>query len=408
MVRSADVLRRAGMVPLRPDETVRALLDVRGLGPIAGAIAVAARRNPRAIGVADERGALTFTQLSNRSNALARGWQADGIGAGSTIALLCRDHRWMVDAMGAAAKIGAKLLLMNTGFSKPQLADVVEREGVAAIVHDQEFTDLLSAIDGVPRYVAWVDDAATVNGDAATLEALIVNNSDLPLPAPRSPGGMTLLTSGTTGTPKGAPRQIRSPLVAAQFLDRIPLRAGEATFVAAPLFHATGLSQFILSLGLGCTVVLRRRFDPEETLRGIERHRCTALVLVPTMLQRILDLGPEVLGRYDTSSLRIIFCAGSAISPELGNRAMSAFGDVLYNLYGSTEVAVASVATPEDWRAAPGTVGKAPQGCRVRLYDADGKRITAPNTQGRIFVASTLSFGGYSGGGNKEVVDGML
>lgn len=178
--------------------------------------------------------------------------------------------------------------------------------------------------------------------------------------------------------------------------------------MAAPLFHGTGLSQFLLSFALGSTVVLRRRFDPEAAVRAIQDNNATALVLVPTMLRRILDLGPEVLGKYDTTSLRIIFCAGSALPPELGNRATKAFGDVVHNLYGSTEVAVATVATPEDWRRAPGTVGRAPVGCRVALYDDNGRKVTAPGAVGRVFVGSMLSFEGYTDGRQKEVIDGLL
>lgn len=178
--------------------------------------------------------------------------------------------------------------------------------------------------------------------------------------------------------------------------------------MAAPLFHGTGLSQFLLSFALGSTVVLRRRFDPEATLRAIQDNHATALVLVPTMLRRILDVGQDVLDKYDTSSLRIIFCAGSALPPELGNRATAAFGDVVHNLYGSTEVAVATVATPEDWRAAPGTVGRAPVGCRVALYDDEGVKVTTPHVVGRVFVGSMLSFEGYTDGRQKETIDGLL
>ena len=155
-------------------------------------------------------------------------------------------------------------------------------------------------------------------------------------------------------------------------------------------------------------MVLRRRFDPVATLRAIEDNRCTALVVVPTMLQRLLDVGAEELDAHDTSSLRIVFTAGSALSPELGNRATAVFGDVVHNLYGSTEVAVASVATPADWRAAPGTVGKPPVGCRVELYDEDGCRVTEPGVTGRVFVASGLSFAGYTDGRTKETIDGLL
>jgi fatty-acyl-CoA synthase len=142
-------------------------------------------------------------------------------------------------------------------------------------------------------------------------------------------GGIVLLTSGTTGTPKGAPRQVSSPFAAAQFLDRIPLRPREKTFFGAPLFHGTGLSQFLITLALGSATVLRRRFDPEATLRMIDQYRIEALVVVPTMLQRILNLDERVITSYDTGALRIIFSAGSALPPEIGNRAMQLFGDVV-------------------------------------------------------------------------------
>ncbi|WP_033292265.1 acyl-CoA synthetase [Amycolatopsis jejuensis] len=406
-VRSIEVMRRAGLVPFpRLDEGVRSLVAIHRYGPFAGANHIAARRDPAAVGIVDDLGPLTFKQLDDQSNALARAWAERGLGPDSVIAALCRDHRGLVLTMAASGKLGARLLLMNTGFAKPQLADVASREGVTALVYDQEFTGLLDAVPGVDRYLAWVDEPG--EHDIPVLTEIIASTDDRPLHAPAKRGGFVLLTSGTTGTPKGAPRPHTSPLASAQFLDRIPLRSGEATFMGAPLFHGTGLSQFILSFALGCTVVMRRKFDPELTLKGVADHRCTALVLVPTMLQRIVDLPPEVRNRYDTSCLRIIFVAGSALSPDLGNRANAEFGDVVHNLYGSTEVAVATVATPEDWKRAPGTVGRAPVGCRVALYDENGGKITAPNVPGRVFVGSGLSFGGYTDGRNKEMIDGLL
>ncbi|MCG3752098.1 MULTISPECIES: acyl-CoA synthetase [Amycolatopsis] len=407
-VRSVEVMRRAGLVPFpRLDEGLRSLVAIRKYGPFAGANHIAARRDSTAVGIVDDLGPLTFKQLDDQSNALARAWSQRGLGPGSVIAALCRDHRGLVLTMAASGKLGARLLLMNTGFAKPQFADVAQREGVTALVYDQEFTGLLDAIDeNVDRYLAWVDEPA--GHEIPVLAEIIASTDDRPLPAPAKPGGFVLLTSGTTGTPKGAPRPHTSALASAQFLDRIPLRSGEATFMGAPLFHGTGLSQFILSFALGCTVVMRRKFDPEATLKGVATHRCTALVLVPTMLQRIVDLPKEVRDRYDTSCLRIIFVAGSALSPDLGNRANEEFGDVVHNLYGSTEVAVATVATPEDWKRAPGTVGRAPVGCRVALYDEHGTKITEPHVTGRVFVGSGLSFGGYTDGRNKEIIDGLL
>jgi fatty-acyl-CoA synthase len=410
-VRSVEVMRQAGLVPFpRLDEALRSIVAIRKYGPFAGSAHISARRDSRALGLVDELGPLTFKQLDLRSNALARAWSERGLAPGSVIAALCRDHRGLVVSMLAAGKLGARLLLMNTGFAAPQLADVAARERVGALVYDQEFTGLLGVVSGdVDRYLAWVDDADQL-GDhkIPVLDELIASTDDRPVPVPGKPGGFVLLTSGTTGTPKGAPREHTSPLASAQFLDRIPLRAGEATYVGAPLFHGTGLSQFILSFVLGSKVVVRRKFNPEETLRGIEEHKCTALVLVPTMLQRIVDLPPETLDKYDTSSLRIIFVAGSPLSPDLGNRTMAVFGEVVHNLYGSTEVAVATVATPEDWRKAPGTVGRAPVGCKIVLYDSGGNAITEPHATGRVFVGSALNFGGYTDGRHREVIDGLL
>jgi fatty-acyl-CoA synthase len=405
-----DVLRRAGLLdPVRPDEGIRSILTVRRLGPIAGAAQIAARRDPHALAVVDELGPLTFGELDQRSNALARAWAEDGLGPDAVIAVLCRDHRWLVDCMLASAKLGARLLLLNTGFSRPQLADVAEREGVSALTYDEEFTELLGAVrPDIPRYLAWSDTPADTDPGIVKLADLIASTSGHPVPSPASAGHVVLLTSGTTGTPKGAPRQVRSPLAATHLLERIPLRRGGAMFIASPMFHATGLSQLIVTLALGSTVVVRRRFEPEATLRALADNRCTALVLVPTMLRRILDLDPGVRARYDTSRLEVILTAGSALTPDVSDRTLDAFGDVLYNLYGSTEVAVATVATPHELRAAPGTVGRPPRGCLVRLYDGDGRRVREPDVRGRVFVGSELAFGGYTGGGHKESIDGLL
>jgi len=121
----------------------------------------------------------------------------------------------------------------------------------------------------------------------------------------------------------------------------------------------------------------------------------------------MLELGEETIAKYDTSSLKVIAVSGSVLPGELATRAMDAFGDVVYNLYGSTEVAWATIATPEDLRAAPGTAGRPPMGTVVKLLDADGHEA-GPGEGGRIFVANEMVFEGYTGGGNKEIVRGLM
>jgi fatty-acyl-CoA synthase len=410
LARGMTVLMRRGMVdPRRPDLVWRSARDMRAYGGVTAAVLQGVRDNGPATAIIDEVGPLSFQELEEQSNALARGLLASGIHEGDVVALLARDHRGLVLSMLATGKIGARLLLMNTGFAKLQFADVAVREKATVVLHDSEFIDLLDVIpDTIPRILTWCDDDTALSPDMVTIDSLIAAQPTDELPPPGRPGGLILLTSGTTGTPKGAPRDNVSPMLSAQLLDRVPTPQRETIVVAAPIFHGTGLGQFILGLALGNTVVLQRRFNPEVTLANVASNRASCLVVVPTMLQRIIDLGPDVLAKYDTSTLRIIFVAGSSLPPSLCRRAREVFGDVLYNMYGSTEVAVAAIATPRDLRKAPGTVGKPVLACRVELYDANRNKITTPNTIGTVFVSSSTSFKGYTDGRHKEIVNGLL
>ncbi|GAB2628691.1 acyl-CoA synthetase [Prescottella soli] len=407
------VMQRSGLIPFpRVDLGVRELLAVGKYGPFAGSVHTHAARDPDRVALIDERGLLTYGKLEGQSNALVRAWQAVGIGIDSPVGAMCRNHRGLVLTMLAAGKSGARLVLMNTGFGRPQLADVAKREGVRWFVFDSEFADVADALPTeVTPFLSWTDGPVRTppaETPPRTLDELIAEQSTDSVPAPEEPGTLILLTSGTTGTPKGAPRGHTSPLVTAQFLDRIPLRPEQTMLMAAPAFHGTGISQLGLGMALENTVVMQRRFDPETTVRLLAEHRADTLVLVPTMLQRIIDLGPDVLGKYDTSSLKVIFAAGSAIPPDLSVRTQQAFGKVLYNFYGSTEVAAVTVATPDDLERAPGTAGRVPATCHIALFDDAGNRVTEPDVVGRIFAKSGLSFAGYTDGRDKEHIDGML
>jgi fatty-acyl-CoA synthase len=398
------VLAGTGILrPSRPDRLLNALLSLHRWGmTIPGGYAAAAARFPAGVAVIDERGAATFTEIERRSNALANGLAASGIREGDRVGLLCRNHRGFLETTLALGKLGADALYLNTGFAAPQLADVMRRERALAVVHDEEFTNLVG--DALPRqrrFLAWTDGESDI-------ERLIEDHDDREPEPPERPSRITILTSGTTGTPKGASRgqpSTADPLLA--LLSRIPLRAREATLVSAPLFHAWGAAHMGLGILLGSTLVLQRRFDPEQVLDAIERHRVTALAVVPVMMQRILDLPERTRRRYDTASLRVVAVSGSALSGELARRFMDEFGDVVYNLYGSTEVAWATIATPEDLRAAPGTAGRPPFGTVVRLLDEAGRDVPAGST-GRIFVGNQMLFEGYTGGGSKDLVDGLM
>jgi acyl-CoA synthetase (AMP-forming)/AMP-acid ligase II len=401
--------------PLRPDRTVQSLVALRRWGATpAGAYSGAAARHPHRAALVDERGVLSFGELHLRTNALAHELRKAGVREGDGVAIMCRNHRGFIEATVACSKLGAGALYLNTAFAGPQITDVLAREDPMAVVYDEEFSALVSAgAAGRLRFVAWrvpATAAAQEHGGApeTTLEQLIERGDRSELEPPASKGRVVILTSGTTGTPKGAARpQSDSVEPAAALFSKIPLKARETTVIAAPLFHSWGYAHFLLSLPLLSTLVLRRKFDPEETLKAIAQQRASALVVVPVMLQRILELPPETISSYDVSCLKVIAVSGSALPGELATRVMDTFGDVLYNLYGSTEVAWATIATPEDLRAAPGTAGRPPLGTVVKLLDEDGREVRRGEV-GRIFVANEFQFEGYTDGGGKEIVGGMM
>lgn len=402
------VLRDHGLVELsRPQHVVLAAKRGERLGPIAALTVNGGEKFADDPCVTDEHGTITYGDLDWQSNALANTLLGMGLARGSVIAVIARDHRGLLITMAAAGKAGLRLVMMNTGFGITQFAEVAEREKVGAILYDEEFGELAAALPThLPRILTWLDGQAPQG--IPTLDE-IAETGDPTAPAePDSAAGMVILTSGTTGLPKGARRGAMSPFASVLLLDRIPFPRKGTSMIASPLFHATGFATCGVNLALGNRIVLRRRFDAEQTVAALSAERVEMLVAVPTMLHRMVALGPDVLGKYDLSALKVIVIAGSALSPALSEAIQDTFGDVLYNLYGSTEVAIASIAQPAELRAAPGTVGRAPISSRLRLYDADDKRITATNVRGRLFVKNGVPFEGYTDGRNKAIIDGYM
>jgi fatty-acyl-CoA synthase len=414
-------------------------------GLLAGAVTVGAIRHGDRVALADERGELTYKQLDERSNALANAWREHGLRAGDGVAILARNHRGFIDAVFAAAKCGARIVLLNTSFAGPQIREVAGREGTDLLVYDDEYADMLKGVDPPHgRWRAWTDEdeakgsgakgghakggkakrgvakgvdakgADRTGGDAQggvvpdTLAALIaVASTDAP-PKADTPPRIVILTSGTTGTPKGAPHaEPRSLALVGGLLSKVPFRAREVTELCVPMFHALGLAHMALALALGSKLVVRRHFDPEQTLDSLAEQQATALIVVPVMLARLLDLGDQALADHDLDHLKIIFAGGSQLGGELCRRAMSAFGPIVYNLYGSTEVAYATIATPEDLEAEPDTVGGVIRGTIVKILDEDGAELPTGQT-GRIFVGNSSQFEGYTGGETKEQVRGLM
>ncbi|WP_081216192.1 acyl-CoA ligase FadD12 [Mycobacterium avium] len=401
---------RAGLVTvLRPDKYLRILSAVRreGMSATAG-FAIAAARCPHRPGLIDELGTLSWQELDRRCSAFAAALQARRGGPPATIGVMCRNHRGFVEAVVAASRIGADVLLLNTSFAGPALAEVVARERVEVVVFDEEFTETvehaLAADPDVHRIVAWTDDPAA---HEVTVEKMITAyRGQRPWPATRT-GKLILLTSGTTGLPKGARHSGGGLRAVEAILNRTPWRAEETTVVAAPMFHAWGFGQLVLAAMMACTVVTRRKFDPEATLDLVDRYRATGLAVVPVMLDRIMDLPDDVRNRYSGRSLRFAAASGSRMRPDVVIAFMDQFGDVIYNNYNATEAGMIATATPADLRAAPDTAGRPAEGTEIRILDADFTELPTGEVGG-IYVRNSTQFDGYTSGTTKDFHQGFM
>ncbi len=303
--------------------------------------------------------------------------------------VLCRNHEAFVEATFAVTSLGADVVFLNTSFAPEQTGVVVARQGLTGLVHDEEFTSHAVAAAAVAGDLRLWRTTRERPAHGLALDGLLPAPHRTRLPPPVS-GRFVLLTSGSTGAPRGAPRSIPptlDPLVA--LLTRIPLHARDVTLVASPLFHAWGFGQLGLGLALSSTLVLHRRFDPVQVLESVQRHRVRVLAVVPVMVKRLAELPADTRRRFDTSSLEVVASSGAHLPGPLAARFMDAFGDVLYNVYGSTETGYAAIATPEDLRSAPGTAGRPPWRTEVRIVDDAGHAV-APGTSGRILVRNRL------------------
>jgi acyl-CoA synthetase (AMP-forming)/AMP-acid ligase II len=370
--------------------------------------ASAAQRCPYRPGLVDELGTLTWRELDGRCDAFAAALQRWPGGQPKTIGVMCRNHRGFVEAVVAANRIGVDVLLLNTSFAGPALAEVVAREGADTVVYDEEFSDIvdraLADNSDATRIVAWADNPSAHD---VTVEKMIEAHADQQPERATEKGRTVLLTSGTTGAPKGARMTSGEAGTLKSILDRTPWRAEETVVIVAPMFHAWGFSQLIFAASMACTIVTRRKFDPEATLELIDRHRASGLAVVPVMFDRIMDLPDDVRKRYNCRSLRFAAASGSRMRPDIVTAFMDEFGDVIVNNYNATEAGLIASATPQDLRAAPDTAGKPAPGTEIRILDQDFNEVPTGEV-GQIYVRSGTLFEGYTQGKTKDFHEGFM
>ncbi len=402
------VLRRMGIIKaLPPHRLLGAVRQLRKWGPgLPSGVNAAAKRYPKQLAIIDDAGEITYEDLVAQINQFTAVLKERGLKPGDSIAVLARNHRYLVIALIAVMQLGGRVLLLNTMASRAQLTDLAEREGAELLILDQEFLPLVEDVRRSRLMLSWAD--ADAPDDLPSIESSTVGKSTAEHPVPEKHGEIIIFTSGTTGLPKGAKRKEPNdlkPILA--FFGAIPVESNSVIEIAAPLFHSWGLINLGFGLSTCPTFVLRRKFEPEQTLKDIEKYKVEVLVVVPLMLQRMVKADPEVVRNTDVSSLKITASSGSALAGDLALHFMDMFTDSIYNFYGATETGWITIANPKDLRAAPGTAGRVPWRTEVKVLDHDGNEVPQGDI-GVIHVANDMLFGGYTDGRNKSFHSGLM
>ena len=379
-------------------------VDRHAAGPRADHLAI------RWIGKKGEQRDYTYKRLCEQTNRFANVLARLGVVKGDRVyALAGRIPELYIAALGALKHRCVFSPLFSAFGPEPIRARLTIGQARVLIttesLYQRKVAGLRAALPHL-EHVLLVGDARqpTAVPDTKDFYWLMAEAGDRFTVQPTRPEDEALLhfTSGTTGTPKGAKRSADggAPALAAMF-ERIPWRAEEPVVVAAPMFHAWGFGQLAIAAATTCTIITRRRFDPEATLQLVEEHGATGLAIVPVMLERIIDLPDEVLDRYPCRTLRFATASGSRMRPEAVTAFMDRFGDVICNSYNATEAGLISTATPADLRVAPDTAGRPVRGTDVVLLDDAGRPVPTGEV-GRICVRSGSQFSGYTSGTTKE------
>ena len=348
---------------------------------------------------------ITYTQLDRRARRAASALHDLGLGAGDRLALLMRNDFAYFEAMRAAALLNVVSVPLNWHLTAGELKRILDHSGARAMVAHADLLsgDLLEACaslkqvcvptpaevreayglpetaspEGIPVWAGWIRQYPRSRAEAA------------------GPVSTMFYTSGTSGEPKGVSR-IAAPPEAIAEVARRSVRAwglggeGIRALVTGPLYHSAPNAYANLVLRAGGLLVMQPRFDAEELLRLVAGHGITHLYMTPTMFARLLSLPRRIRNRFDPGSLRHVSHGAAPCPPELKRRMLDWWGDILVDYYAMTETGILTTCDSREWRAHPGSVGKAVEGIDLRIAAADGSQA-APGKTGEIYVRSSLT-----------------
>lgn len=373
-------LRRCGLLTVRGTWRLLESIIVTGITPMT-LLRLRASLHPDRIALTDHRESLSYRELWEQSETLARGLQSHcGIQPGWKVAVACRDHASLVKSLFAVSRLGAHVFLVNPRLSPMQLESLADQIRLDFLIHDDCGNEL--ANDSplrkrcIPSYHPTEPAIDGLSRDEQAVERLRRVKA----------GNIVVMTGGTTGRPKAAGRKPSILMFLPPFcalVSEVRLGEHQSVYVATPVYHGFGLAALFMGIALGVTVYVRERFEAEPACALIARHQIEAITVVPVMLQRMLAHAPDQM-----KPLKCVISGGALLNPQLARETLQSLGPVLFNMYGTSEAGVCIMADSDLLSRRPESIGRPLPGVRVRILDSHGQSVP-DGEAGRLAIRST-------------------
>jgi acyl-CoA synthetase (AMP-forming)/AMP-acid ligase II len=343
----------------------------------------------------------SYADLEAISNRTGNALLALGVQPGTKVIWCGPNSPQVIAVVNAARKVGAVAVPLNYRLTAEEARYVVNHSDAEIAYVDAEYAHLFAGLVGdLERLRTVVVYGGPALDGMLSSDELAAAASDQPPDVAEAAGasGTMIYTSGTTGKPKGAVRRGVDLAAVAALAGLFGYHPDDIYLTSGPLYHSGPGSFMALSMAFGATVVVQRKFDPEDWLRLVDTYKVSSSFSAPALVRMVCTLPEDVKARYDRSSMRCMLANAAPWSFALKQAYLADFpSDSLWEIYGSTELGVDCVLEPKDQLRKPGSCGKPAPGIEIVLFDEDGNEVTGtgPEHSGELYVRSTGVFNEY-------------